>query len=172
METTTMKKKSNCEICEKCFLTNRSKNQHLAIAHSGKVKTFACNVCNKIFVQGNYLYRKNGLLIQDKSNPDTMKILLEHSFTKFLQARLSNNKVVFNVNRFWNEANIITRPRSELMMKLSKFVCMKFGWIIYYICHDSQGLWLSCRHIFYFVSYISRSLRYPNQHAWSKAILL
>ena len=49
METTTMKKKFKCEICEKSFSTNPSKNQHVAIAHGGKVKTFSCNVCNKIF---------------------------------------------------------------------------------------------------------------------------
>ena len=34
-----------CEICEKIFLTNQNKNQHIKSAH-GEAKIFTCNVCN------------------------------------------------------------------------------------------------------------------------------
>ena len=42
------KKKFNCEICEKCFTSNKSKKQHLSVVH-GEEKKFSCNVCNSTF---------------------------------------------------------------------------------------------------------------------------
>ena len=46
-----------CEICEETFTANHSKNQHIKIVH-GEVKTFECNVCNRVFGQ-KYGLRKH-----------------------------------------------------------------------------------------------------------------
>ena len=62
METTINKpqNKFKCEICEKSFSTNQSKNQHIRNTH-GQVKIFTCNVCGRIFGKNQQLtlHQKN-----------------------------------------------------------------------------------------------------------------
>ena len=43
-----LRKKFACEICEKGFLTNDYKKQHIAVVH-GEEKKFVCNVCSSSF---------------------------------------------------------------------------------------------------------------------------
>ena len=43
-----LRKKFACEICEKGFLTNDYKKQHIAVVH-GEEKKFVCNVCSRSF---------------------------------------------------------------------------------------------------------------------------
>ena len=43
-----------CEICEKKFSTNQSKEKHISIVH-GEVKIIECNVCGKTFGQNHKL---------------------------------------------------------------------------------------------------------------------
>ena len=46
--------KFKCEICEKPYLTNKSKNKHIRNAH-GEVKNFLCNICSRIFKKNHQL---------------------------------------------------------------------------------------------------------------------
>ena len=50
MESSKSKENMNfkCEICEKHFSTNSTKNEHISTIH-GRVKKFVCNICSKNF---------------------------------------------------------------------------------------------------------------------------
>ena len=44
----------SCEICEKTFSSNQTKDKHISIVH-GEIKNFQCIVCSKYFSQNQEL---------------------------------------------------------------------------------------------------------------------